>query len=121
MSRQTAADPSVTERLAVLADPTRQALLDLLRDRPQRVGDLAARLPVSGPAVSQHLKVLQKAQVVRDEWRGTSHYFSLDPRGFEAVRRYAELMWQDALNAFAEYVNEQVNPPAARRPKGKKR
>ena len=44
-------------------------------------------LPVSGPAVSQHLKVLQKAQVVRDEWRGTSHYFSLDPQGFDALDR----------------------------------
>jgi DNA-binding transcriptional ArsR family regulator len=112
---------TVAERLAVLADPTRQTLLQLLREKPQRVGDLAARLPVSGPAVSQHLKVLQKAQVVRDEWRGTSHYFSLDPQGFDAVRQYAELMWQDALNAFAEYVNEQVNPPPAKRRKGKKR
>ena len=114
-------EQTVAQRLAVLADPTRQALLDLLREKPQRVGDLAARLPVSGPAVSQHLKVLQKAQVVRDEWRGTSHYFSLDPQGFEAVRRYAELMWQDAMNAFAEYVNEQVNQPSVKRRKGKKR
>lgn len=116
-----AAEPTLAERLAVLADPTRQALLDLLREKPQRVGDLAARLPVSGPAVSQHLKVLQKAQVVRDEWRGTSHYFSLDPHGFDAVRKYADLMWQNALNAFAEYVNEQVSLPPARRRKGKKR
>jgi DNA-binding transcriptional ArsR family regulator len=114
-----AEDLTVAERLAVLADPTRQALLDLLREKPQRVGDLAARLPVSGPAVSQHLKVLQKAQLVRDQWRGTSHYFSLDPHGFEAVRRYADLMWHDALNAFADYVNEQVSSPAKRR-KGKK-
>jgi DNA-binding transcriptional ArsR family regulator len=113
--------PTLAERLAVLADPTRQALLDLLREKPQRVGDLAARLPVSGPAVSQHLKALQKAQVVRDEWRGTSHYFSLDPHGFDAVRQYAEVMWQDALNAFAQYVDQQVNPPSAKRRKGKKR
>jgi DNA-binding transcriptional ArsR family regulator len=114
-------DLTVADRLRVLADPTRQALLELLRQKPQRVGDLAARLPVSGPAVSQHLKVLQKAQLVRDEWRGTSHYFSLDPQGFEAVRRYADLMWQDALNAFADYVNEQVSSPSARRRKGRKR
>ena len=114
-------DPTLAERLAVLADPTRQALLELLRQKPQRVGDLAARLPVSGPAVSQHLKVLQKAQVVRDEWRGTSHYFSLDPHGFEAVRRYADLMWQDALSAFADYVNEQESSPSARRRRGRKR
>jgi DNA-binding transcriptional ArsR family regulator len=114
-------DLTVADRLRVLADPTRQALLELLRQKPQRVGDLAARLPVSGPAVSQHLKVLQKAQLVRDEWRGTSHYFSLDPQGFDAVRRYADLMWQDALNAFADYVNEQVSSPSARRRKGRKR
>jgi len=115
------AEPTVSDRLAVLADPTRQALLDLLREKPQRVGDLAARLPVSGPAVSQHLKVLQKAQVVRDEWRGTSHYFSLDPHGFEAVRRYADLMWHDALSSFTHYVEQQMGPQTERRPKRKKR
>jgi DNA-binding transcriptional ArsR family regulator len=114
-------EPTVVKRLAVLADPTRLALLELLREKPQRVGDLAARLPVSGPAVSQHLKVLQKAQVVRDEWRGTSHYFSLDPHGFEAVRRYADEMWQDALTAFADYVNDQVSSPTVKRRKRKKR
>ncbi len=105
---------SVAERLAVLADPTRQALLELLREKPQRVGDLAACLPVTGPAVSQHLKVLQHARLVRDEWRGSSHYFSLDPEGFEAVRQYAERMWRDALSAFAAYVNGQM-PPASRK------
>jgi DNA-binding transcriptional ArsR family regulator len=112
---------SVIERLAVLADPTRHALLQLLRDKPQRVGDLAARLPVSGPAVSQHLKALQKAKLVRDEWRGTSHYFSLDPDGFEAVRRYAEGMWQDALDAFGRYVQGQTAGRTARGGRRRKR
>jgi DNA-binding transcriptional ArsR family regulator len=114
-------EPTVAERLAVLADPTRQALLDLLREKPQRVGDLAARLPVTGPAVSQHLKLLQRARVVRDEWRGTSHYFSLDPHGFEAVRAYADAMWQDALNAFADYVGARAGRPEEKRPKARKR
>ena len=114
-------EPTVAERFAVLADPTRQALIDLLREKPLRVGDLAARLPVTGPAVSQHLKLLQKAQVVRDEWRGTSHYFSLDPHGFEAVKQYAEIMWNDALGAFATYVDQQLKQPARKRRKGKKR
>jgi DNA-binding transcriptional ArsR family regulator len=103
-----------TDRFGMLADPTRQALLQLLRGKPQRVGDLAARLPVTGPAVSQHLKALQRAQLVREEWRGTSHYFSLDPAGFEAVRQYADAMWQDALDAFGRYV---VQQQAARRPR----
>jgi len=101
------AELTVAEKLAVLADPTRQALLEMLRVRPQRVGDLAAQMTVSGPAVSQHLKILQKAQVVRDEWQGTSHYFSLDPQGFESVRRYVDLMWRDALGSFGAYVEEQ--------------
>ena len=112
---------TASEKLAVLADPTRRALLEMLRERPQRVGDLAARLPVSGPAVSQHLKVLQKAQVVRDEWRGTSHYFSLDPQGFEAIRRYVDLMWRDALNAFAAYVEDQTSKTAGRKRRTRRR
>jgi DNA-binding transcriptional ArsR family regulator len=115
------ADLPVSEKLAVLADPTRRALLEMLREKPQRVGDLAARLPVSGPAVSQHLKVLQKAQVVRDEWRGTSHFFSLDPQGFEAIRRYVDLMWRDALGSFGAYVEEQTAAAGrSRRPRRKR-
>jgi DNA-binding transcriptional ArsR family regulator len=112
---------TVSEKLAVLADPTRRALLEMLRERPQRVGDLAARLPVSGPAVSQHLKVLQKAQVVRDEWRGTSHYFSLDPQGFEAIRRYVDLMWRDALSSFGAYAEAQTAATGRRRRSRRKR
>lgn len=99
---------TVVERLALLADPTRHALLQLLRGKPHRVGDLAARLSVTGPAVSQHLKALQRAELVRDEWRGTSHYFSLDPGGFEVVRQYMEGMWQDGMSAFGRYVEEQT-------------
>jgi DNA-binding transcriptional ArsR family regulator len=106
---------TVSDKFAVLADPTRRALLEMLREKPQRVGDLAARLPVTGPAVSQHLKVLQNAQVVRDEWRGTSHYFSLDPQGFEAIRRYVDLMWRDALSSFGAYVEEETAAAGSRR------
>jgi DNA-binding transcriptional ArsR family regulator len=109
--------PTVADNLAVLADPTRRALLELLREKPQRVGDLAARLPVSGPAVSQHLKALQKARVVRDEWRGTSHYFSLDPEGFEAIRRYLDVMWRDALSSFAAFVEHETSAAATRTPR----
>jgi DNA-binding transcriptional ArsR family regulator len=105
----------------VLADPTRRALLEMLREKPQRVGDLAARLPVSGPAVSQHLKVLQNAQVVRDAWRGTSHYFSLDPQGFEAIRRYVDLMWRDALSSFGGYVEDETAAPGRSRRSRRKR
>ena len=109
-----------SDRLAALADPTRRALLEMLREHPQRVGDLAARLPISGPAVSQHLKVLQHAQIVRDEWRGTSHYFSLDPEGVDAIRRYVDLMWRDALGSFGAYVKEQT-AAAGRKPRARRK
>ena len=111
---------TIVVRLALLADPTRHALLQLLREKPHRVGDLAARLSVTGPAVSQHLKALQKAELVRDEWRGTSHYFSLDPGGFEVVRQYTEGMWQDAISAFGRYVEERTKTINHRRSRRRK-
>ncbi len=94
--------------LAVLADPTRRALLDLLRRAPLPVGELARQMPVSRPAVSQHLKVLKEAQLVREHRHGTRHYFGLNPVGFAGLREYADSMWQEALNAFATYVAQQT-------------
>jgi DNA-binding transcriptional ArsR family regulator len=93
--------------LIVLADPTRRALLDLLRHEPLPVGELARQMPVSRPAVSQHLKILKKVQLVREHRHGTRHYFGLDPVGFAGLREYADAMWHQALNAFATYVAEQ--------------
>ncbi len=92
------ANPSV---LSVLGDPTRRAILDLLRREPLPVGELARRMPVSRPAVSQHLKVLKEAQLVREHRHGTRHYFGLDPVGFAGLREYADFLWQEALNALA--------------------
>jgi DNA-binding transcriptional ArsR family regulator len=105
LNQQAARDTSV---LAVLADPTRRALLDLLRRAPLPVGELARRMPVSRPAVSQHLKVLKEAQLVREHRHGTRHYFGLNPVGFAGLREYADSMWQEALNAFATYVAQQT-------------
>jgi DNA-binding transcriptional ArsR family regulator len=93
--------------LAVLADPTRRALLDLLRLEPLPVCELARQMPVSRPAVSQHLKILKEAQLVREHRHGTRHYFGLNPVGFAGLREYADSMWQEALNAFATHVAEQ--------------
>jgi DNA-binding transcriptional ArsR family regulator len=104
-SQQTARDTSV---LTVLADPTRRALLELLRREPLPVGELARQMPVSRPAVSQHLKVLKEARLVREHRRGTRHYFGLNPVGFAGLREYADSMWQEALNAFATYVAHQT-------------
>lgn len=92
---------------AALADSTRQSMLQLLRSKPQCVGELARLLPVSRPAVSQHLKVLREAQLVSEYRHGTRHYFSLNPVAFGELRQYADSMWQDALNAFAAYVSAQ--------------
>jgi|SRR5580658_3471967 DNA-binding transcriptional ArsR family regulator len=101
--------------LAVLADPTRRALLDLLRRRPLPVGEVARQMPVSRPAVSQHLKILKNAQLVREHRRGTRHYFGLNPAGFAGLRQYADSMWQEALNAFAAHVAEQTKGSAKSR------
>jgi DNA-binding transcriptional ArsR family regulator len=101
---QTPEDSSV---LAALADPSRRLLLELLRSKPLPVGELARHMPVSRPAVSQHLKILKGAQLVREHRRGTRHYFGLNPAGFAGLREYADSMWQEALNAFAAYVVEQ--------------
>jgi DNA-binding transcriptional ArsR family regulator len=99
--------PDDSSVLAALADPSRRLLLNLLRSRPLPVGELARQMPVSRPAVSQHLKVLKGAQLVREHRHGTRHYFGLNPAGFAGLREYADSMWQEALNAFAAYVLEQ--------------
>jgi DNA-binding transcriptional ArsR family regulator len=101
--------------LAVLADPTRRALLDLLRRKPLPVGEVARRMPVSRPAVSQHLKILKNAQLVREHRHGTRHYFGLNPAGFAGLRQYADSMWQEALNAFVAHVAEQTRGKAKSR------
>jgi DNA-binding transcriptional ArsR family regulator len=93
--------------LNVLADPTRRVVLYLLRQKPLPVGELAARLPISRPAVSQHLRVLKAARLVREERQGTRHFFSLDPGGFSEIRAYIDSMWGDALDSFASFVGEQ--------------
>jgi DNA-binding transcriptional ArsR family regulator len=93
---------------AVLADPTRRALLEHLCGKPLSVGELARQMPVSRPAVSQHLKILREAELVREHRRGTRHYFGLNPAGFAGLREYADSMWQEALSAFAAYVAEQT-------------
>jgi DNA-binding transcriptional ArsR family regulator len=89
-----------------LGDVTRRALLERLRRGPLPVGELADGLPISRPAVSQHLRVLKQAQLVSDEARGTRRYYRLDPRGFAALREYLNTFWDDALEAFRAKVEE---------------
>jgi DNA-binding transcriptional ArsR family regulator len=83
-----------------LADPTRRSILERLRHGPRSVGELAGGLPVTRPAVSQHLKVLSAAGLVRHEARGTRHYYSIDPSGLRALRAYLDDFWGEVLAAF---------------------
>lgn len=86
--------------LTALADPTRRAIFELLRRGPCSVGELAADLPVSRPAVSQHLKVLQDSSLVFRESRGTRNVYHVNPDGLEPLRAYLETFWDDVMAAF---------------------
>ena len=89
-----------------LGDPTRLAIVERLSVRPQAVGELAADLPVSRPAVSLHLKVLKEAGLVQDRRAGTRRIYQLDPDGLQAMRTFLDRLWNRALTSFADAVNE---------------
>ena len=89
-----------------LADPTRRSIFDLVAARPRAVGELAARLPVSRPAVSQHLKVLKLAHLVLDEPVGTRRIYRVDPKGLQALRSQLDRFWTQALANFKDLVEE---------------
>src|SRR5881227_3003824 len=86
--------------LALLADPTRREVFERLRSGPRAVGELAAELPVSRPAVSQHLRVLKEAGLVSDRRNGTRRLYSVEPKGLAELRAYLEEFWTEALAAF---------------------
>ena len=85
---------------AALADPTRRDILERLLERPRPVGELAEDLPISRPAVSQHLKVLKEAGLVSDRALGTRRVYRVDPGGVGALRDYLDRFWDQALTAF---------------------
>ncbi len=93
-------------QLDALGDASRRAIIALLADGPTSVGQLAAALPISRPAVSQHLRVLKNAGLVRDRADGTRRLYHLDPRGPADVRAYLDRYWTRTLAAFAEAVAE---------------
>ena len=90
--------------LAALADPTRRLVFERLRAGPQPVTAIARGLPVSRPAVSQHLKVLKEAGLVKDRPEGTRRVYSIDPLGLGELRRWLDQFWDEALAAFQEEV-----------------
>ena len=97
--------------MSALGDPTRRAIFERLATGPTPVGELAKDLPVSRPAVSQHLKVLKEAGLVTDLQAGTRRLYQLDPRGIDVLRAYLDQFWNHALATFkevAEHTDEEV-------------
>lgn len=92
--------------LTALADPTRREIMETLRDGPAAVGRIAEVLPISQPAVSQHLSVLKRARLVTERRDGTRHLYSLDHVGLIAVRAYIDRFWEKVLDSFAEKAQE---------------
>lgn len=90
--------------LAALSDPTRRQIFERLAAGPSPVGVLADGLPVSRPAVSQHLKVLKEAGLVSDESQGTRRIYRIDPAGLGAIRQWLDRFWDEALIAFQAEV-----------------
>ena len=95
-----------TEGWAALGDPTRRAIFERLADRPRAVGELAGELPVSRPAVSQHLKVLKTAGLVIDRPLGTRRIYQLDPDGVAELRAYLDQFWSKSLAAYKQAVEQ---------------
>ena len=93
--------------MTALGDPTRQAILDRLSDGPRPVGELAAELPVSRPAVSQHLKVLKDVGLVLDRQVGTRRLYQVDTAGLAVLRTYLDQFWERSLASFASAAQEQ--------------
>jgi DNA-binding transcriptional ArsR family regulator len=86
--------------LGLLGDPTRRAIFELLARHPCAVGELADQLPVSRPAVSQHLRVLKDGGLVVSRPEGTRRVYRLNPDGVSALRAYLDRIWDEALTAF---------------------
>jgi len=91
---------------AALADPTRRTIFERVAQRPRAVVELAEELPVSRPAVSQHLRVLKDAGLVSDRPVGNRRIYEVDPDGLEALRSYLDRFWNRALAAFKEAVEQ---------------
>jgi len=99
------------QSFAALGDPTRRTIFERVAKKPAAVGELARGLPVSRPAVSQHLKVLKEAGLVREEAQGTRRIYRLDPRGIGAMRDWLDAHWASALAAFQDFADAQMDQP----------
>jgi DNA-binding transcriptional ArsR family regulator len=93
--------------MTALGDPTRQAIFDRLSDGPRPVGELAALLPITRPAVSQHLKVLKDVGLVFDRQEGTRRLYQVDPQGLAVLRTHLDQFWERSLAAFEQLANDE--------------
>ncbi len=94
--------------IAALADPTRRLVLEALKAGPLHVGALAQTLPVSRPAVSQHLRVLSDAGLLTVRTEGTRRLYAIDPKGADDLRKYLDSMWDDALAAYTKAAQDKA-------------
>src|SRR5215468_10495839 len=94
--------------LTALADPTRRRVFERLKSGPQSVGAIARRMPVSRPAVSQHLKVLKEAGLVTDRPEGTRRVYYIDPNGLGALRAWLDQFWEHGLAAYQAEVERDM-------------
>jgi DNA-binding transcriptional ArsR family regulator len=95
--------------LTALADPTRRRVFERLKSGPKPVGKIARGLPVTRPAVSQHLKALKEAGLVGDRAEGTRRVYFIDPHGLASLRRWLDQFWDDALAAFQAEVERDAS------------
>ena len=100
------------EIFIALADPTRRSVFEALRAQPKTVGELAKDQPVSRPAVSQHLRVLQSANLVSVAPNGNRRFYSIKREGLNELRQYLESFWSDALSAYAAEIKRRVGTKA---------
>ena len=105
--------------LEALGDPTRRAVFELLAEQPLAVGELARRLPVSRPAVSQHLRVLRDAGLVTDRPEGTRRVYSVNPAALEELRTYVEGFWRKTLASFKKATEDKASERRRSERKGK--
>lgn len=96
--------------LDALGDASRRHILELLRQGPLPVGELSARLPISRPAVSQHLRVLQECGLVAHDSVGTRNLYRVAPEGLVALRTWLDDFWGSALDSFADYARQEHDP-----------
>jgi DNA-binding transcriptional ArsR family regulator len=92
---------------SALADPTRRSIFERLRGGPRSVGELAEGLPVSRPAVSQHLRALREAGLVSERREGTRRLYRVEPAGVEELRSYFDAFWSDALEAYRQSLERE--------------